>query len=1088
MQNAATDCYTLMRLDADAYAQTDADIGIALDGSASFSIDFWIKLDGLASNAALFSKKGVISVGSDGDTVVFAIHGYPSVYSDPKKQPLDDKLWHYVCVTYAGGSVRIYIDGEFNCLQGISGSCLTNSNPCLIGSSVEGYVKSVRIYNKALGADDVLNYMYGTPAMADIVADFDFTVNPPVDHGPGKHPIELKESAIMITQYPALALGGTAYAKPLRDEDVNPGGSQVDPYTVQTEVYISSSTVERQALFVNSDLERETGMALFLVYDESASAFRVESQRGSGSTSADSLVSTGFVQKNAWTNVATTFDGVKLVIYINGELDSSQDAAPIPLMQDESNLLIGAALRHGLPSGAYSLQGFVQRVDVWSKALTDAEVAQYRDSRPDLLSDNLESAYDFTERPARDRVDGFSVGLADGARMTYLNLPAKSSTPEDILAVVQQALSDQERIEQLDSATLKELRSSISFGDFIEKNTSFFDKGLDADLAYGARHFEQEQFGDYKEKLTAAWRDVRHKAEHSPLELRMNVTRHLIGNEHVLVLHTPQESRVVFRADKDSIDPCTLWKVQLVFVIIGGILDALFGISSSLVTKATTFIVNRVLTVPGIMAALAVGSAMSASSIFGIGKAMYKHGLLVALIKLIIDVGIWTVFRICAKAVLTFLGVGAADIIASLVATALIFAKTYLERPATCDPLPKVDIAAIKFNHDPTSRAVDAINIRKNSTEEVDAPEWISGRAKPEESPAAYSMKECTGKVVTVEVKFTINTKDDTQATIQAIDGGILGKIDPVMVLFKNGVSDPEFVSIPLNHHGIGAGGVLKEDIQWKWQYQEPGGSWSDMGTTPHRIYAVLDNPKSPWKQTGYPKNNQLPWTDVLDYACEWAKGSTDEDQVNAAITAKINNGIRLTYDTAHGDSSYVALIGVSQSFLCTEFIEYLTTGGGKGNVVNCTDCGTIVTAFVNILGCNVFAARMEANFKLNKVISIGDTVWAIPFAGRGGAFSYHEVAWTGAGSYTDPLYDACLKVDKSDDPWSHPDTSRQAYLPVRMMFTTTSCMIMVLPIIPPFTALSYRERLCKNEIDGINSCAPTGSWPNSNGGRRRVT
>ena len=70
-----------------------------------------------------------------------------------------------------------------------------------------------------------------------------------------------------------------------------------------------------------------------------------------------------------------------------------------------------------------------------------------------------------------------------------------------------------------------------------------------------------------------------------------------------------------------------------------------------------------------------------------------------------VDLGWWALFRLIAKLVLKFLGVGAVDTIASLVATAALFIKTYVqERPASCDPLPVVTVAEIKF----TSNAVSS--------------------------------------------------------------------------------------------------------------------------------------------------------------------------------------------------------------------------------------------------------------------------------------------------------------------------------------------------------------------------------------------
>jgi hypothetical protein len=98
-------------------------------------------------------------------------------------------------------------------------------------------------------------------------------------------------------------------------------------------------------------------------------------------------------------------------------------------------------------------------------------------------------------------------------------------------------------------------------------------------------------------------------------------------------------------------------------------------------------------------------------------------------------------------------------------------------------------------------------------------------------------------------------------------------------------------------------------------------------------------------------------------------------------------------------------------------------------------------------------------------------------------------VAWTGAGSYTDPLYDACLKVDSGSNPWNWTNPSAPSHvptLPLAMQFTTRG-VSPVLPIPTPFTDASYRERLATNSAGGIESCKPQGARPYTQSGRRKV-
>jgi hypothetical protein len=120
-----------------------------------------------------------------------------------------------------------------------------------------------------------------------------------------------------------------------------------------------------------------------------------------------------------------------------------------------------------------------------------------------------------------------------------------------------------------------------------------------------------------------------------------------------------------------------------------------------------------------------------------------------------------------------------------------------------------------------------------------------------------------------------------------------------------------------------------------------------------------------------------------------------------------------------------------------------------------------------------------SSSFACNSILAIGNTTWNVPF---NYGFSYHEVAWTGAGSFTDELYDACLQVDAGPNPWgAGPHT---AALPLDWPFTTRGTTP-TLPIATPFTDTSYRERLAANTAAGIGICIPQGTWPYTNSGRR---
>ncbi len=1086
--------YIVLQLQALAHAETGNDIGIQLNGSAPFSVDAWVSLDGLCSHAHFLSKEGVFAFGLAGDALVFEITGYPPVYSNAARQPLTEADWHYLCATYAGGQVRLYIDGTFNVLQAISGRGNANANPFRIGEDLQAQLSSVRVYNRELDANTVKANMFNGPDPASIAAWFDFAQAPPVDRGPRHLPITLSAGAEMQELTPSLGLGSTAYAEPHRDEHVNPGGGQVDPYTVQGWVHIEGKDPPHQAIFANGNLDEGSGIALLLNYDVAAAAFRVVSQRGPLSGGI-ALTSTAVIRRGVWANVATTFDGATLKIYVDSALAGSRACGPIPVSRLFGAPMIGAAPRQGQPISTTTLQGFVSRLEIWQRALTAAEVTQYMQAAPPVESTDLQGSYDFTTTPARNRRDGDPVGLVDGAEMTteVSHAGAVRARPTTIVAAGLDERASGERAgmgqgEQLDEQAIADLLAQIDFAGFLAEHEQTLRAAATADAGL----FDGDS--DAQQLIRDAWDDTIERLRSDPRSLPFLLTSHVIGEDYVLLCHTRRGAHVAMRARVADLDPCTQWKVELAFCIVAGLMDAFFGISARLTPSATDFI-GRVLRNPGVMAQMGRGQLMTASGIYGILYALWSGGFLKPLISLVVDVGFWTLARIAAKLLLKLIpGLGQADVIASLVATAATFVFIYTQRrPAQCSALPAVDVAAIKFNYDTTGVAVDALSIRRNYAKHVPVAEWTKGETKPEQSPAAYAIASTTGKTVTIQAKFVISDPTITQAQVRADGGGVLGAIDPFTVTFKNGVSDPDFVTLSLPHHTLATNGVGRTDISWTWYYKTLG-DWTQLTVTQHRIYVVLAMPTTPWTQSATPSSDtQVPWADLLDYACVWANGAKTAGEAAGLITQKVNGGIGLSYDVHGGASAYTAWGVAGWAFLSTEFLKFLGGQGGKGGVVNCTDCATIVTTFANALGCNLYASQMHASggggFYVNKMIAIGGTTWSYPFvAPNPPAFSYHEVAWTGTASYSDGLYDACLKVDSGNNPWNWTDPSivHTPQLPQAMKFSTLGANVSV-PIAVPFTASSYRERLATNDAAGILSCLPQGAESYSNGGRREL-
>lgn len=390
-----------------------------------------------------------------------------------------------------------------------------------------------------------------------------------------------------------------------------------------------------------------------------------------------------------------------------------------------------------------------------------------------------------------------------------------------------------------------------------------------------------------------------------------------------------------------------------------------------------------------------------------------------------------------------------------------------------------VQVNNISFNHNSNTINTDAINIRKNFTTPVSVPEWVRGSSVvPEDSPACYAMQETNGNTLTIKVNFSA-IGDFDQAYIRAIDpnknpppgnpgcAGFIARIIAIFVRAVTGNVIGEVKETPVNFNNAGNSGDVLMDLvgpsiwtagvsarttTWQWQYRlSTSATWIDIDLSKHKIYTIVSAPKTAWSLA--PGNNQNPWTEVLDYACNWAYGSTDVDTAATKVTESIFNlgPSIMTYDCPGGGGTHYSW----GSFNCTKFLELLHGGVGLGIYVNCTDCATINSTFSNILGADLWQSRMQWSFQLNPILAIGSNVWQTA-CGWGG-FSYHEVAWKNNCDENDNVFDACLKVDGDANPGVAPHTP---LLVADLKFG--NCNV-----------LDYRNRLTTNAANGCPNCQP---------------
>jgi hypothetical protein len=347
-------------------------------------------------------------------------------------------------------------------------------------------------------------------------------------------------------------------------------------------------------------------------------------------------------------------------------------------------------------------------------------------------------------------------------------------------------------------------------------------------------------------------------------------------------------------------------------------------------------------------------------------------------------------------------------------------------------PKPPFEIYSIQFNHD-GSKAIRLKDHLAGSA--VPLPEYVKNVRN---GPAAY----IAGALPHIRVK--LKKLPGYAAGAYAIGAtGSLGGVrrKTVTPVFNaSGISD----SIDFELMWALPGAIGKPDVQLEWfTRKSPGPSIPvSMGSATHRLYLVIAKPTEPWVA-------ELPWAGGLDLACGWAGGATSADAAAALIAKRYFECGVLAYDAAGGGGTRYGFV----TFMLSEMIERLNGGTGLGLYVNCTDSADTVSTLSNLLGCDLWQSRMGLGFPLNPILAIGHPN-ANPWPTWSG-FTYHEVAWKGACTQNDRLFDGCLMVDGDNDPTSAPYSW---LLPVNILFGDCN-------------AMNYRLRIspkCENNVNRL--------------------
>ena len=295
---------------------------------------------------------------------------------------------------------------------------------------------------------------------------------------------------------------------------------------------------------------------------------------------------------------------------------------------------------------------------------------------------------------------------------------------------------------------------------------------------------------------------------------------------------------------------------------------------------------------------------------------------------------------------------------------------------------------------------------------------------------------DATGKVAleghTLPVSLTVGTRPDLTFTMgktargpggSVVSAGLDAQGVPAIRLVLDAgstapttdvdlVTDGGAVTVRPSLPALTTIGRIDVKIAWHFEVKTAAGEFKPIaGATQEallRFYGVLGNDQG----TAAPN---LPWVAVVDEAIKKIAGKTiDPAEARAILVQHIYEEMDLTYDRASGAAAYTNNFGGPDGFATGVFDLTDFLKRGSGNIVNCSDCASILSTYANMIGAKLHYAIIGWNFALNPIIGIGGTKPGAPFDSGRAEFSYHAVTSPDA---TVTIDDATLALNGATDP-----------------------------------------------------------------------
>lgn len=358
--------------------------------------------------------------------------------------------WHHVAAVWDGTTKYLYIDGELDASTPWEGPPNGNAFRVMIGANeefperiFEGDIDDVRVWNTARSATQIAEGLRRRPlgSEAGLLGYWRFeSVEDGADGVRDSSTDEFHGVLHDIDAGSALIPDGVLVGAPLpgdyalRFDGVDDAGADTEQFvqlrnnalfdvtgrlTIECDVYIGVSHAGRAALVSKGG----NAWSLNLTADRRAE-FRV------AGLTPDIVLSSSVLPVEEWHHLAATWDGSRLLILLDGEVDAWQSDVTGTMAVDASKrVLFGAQPPTSTPW--YSFKGKLDNVRIWNAAPTPQQIAEAMGHASGGHGPGLIGTWDFNETGGTGVADGRGIIEPTSDVLDFEGASAGATVTED---------------------------------------------------------------------------------------------------------------------------------------------------------------------------------------------------------------------------------------------------------------------------------------------------------------------------------------------------------------------------------------------------------------------------------------------------------------------------------------------------------------------------------------------------------------------------------------------------------------------------------------------------------------------------------